>query len=101
MYPVIRIQLHLTEQQDRRLRALALKRGTVRAELIRRGIDLVLEDDAGGTDPLLDLVGAAGPAGRSDVSRDHDAVLYVAEKTRATYAREPRARGSASKKRKR
>jgi hypothetical protein len=91
---VIRIQLHLTEAQDRKLRALALKQGTVRAELIRRGIDLLLQHDSRETDALLDLVGAAGPAGRSDVSRNHDAILYVADEPRTPYSPKRRPPGS-------
>lgn len=73
---MVRIQLHLTEAQDRRLRALARRRGITRAELIRRGIDLALEEDVRGHDALLDLVGAAGPAVSPDVSERHDDILY-------------------------
>jgi len=74
---MIRIQLHLTEQQDRRLQALARRRGITRAELIREGIDLVLQGAASGGDPLLELVGAAGPAGRRDGATRHDDLVYV------------------------
>lgn len=74
---MVRIQLHLTDEQDVRLRALARKRGVTRAELIRRGIDHVLqEEDLGGHDPLLDLVGSAGVAIAPDLSERHDDVLY-------------------------
>jgi len=73
---MVRIQLHLTEEQDRRLRALAERRRTTRAELIRRGIDRVLQDDERGEDALLDLVGAAGSSPRTDLSERHDEVLY-------------------------
>jgi len=75
---MVRIQLHLTEHQDRGLRALARARRTSRAELIRRGIDLVLQEGSPEGDPLLELIGAAGPAGRTDVSEKHDDLLYAA-----------------------
>lgn len=73
---MVRIQLHLTERQDRRLKALAKARHLSRAELIRRGIELVLQEESPEADPLLELIGTAGPAGRSDVSERHDDVLY-------------------------
>ena len=73
---MIRIQLHLTEQQDRRLRSLARRRGTTRADLIREGIGLVLQGAWSVADPLLELVGAAGPAGRRDGAARHDEVIY-------------------------
>ncbi len=77
---MVRIQLHLTEDQDERLRKLARASHATRAELIRRGIDLVLAQGTKDTDPLLGLIGAAGPAGRPDISEEHDAVLYVRER---------------------
>jgi hypothetical protein len=73
---MVRIQLHMTAEQDRQLRTLAERRGLTRAELIRRGIDLVLAEDREGHDALLELVGAAGTASRDDVSEHHDEVLY-------------------------
>jgi hypothetical protein len=73
---MIRIQLHLTERQDRLLREVARRSGATRAELIRRGIDRLLGDQAVGSDPLLELVGAAGTAGRRDVGDRHDDVVY-------------------------
>jgi len=76
---MIRIQLHLTASQDQRLRALARRAGRTRAALIRRGIELLLRDSGLGDDPLLQLVGAAGPAGRGDVSERHDELLYVTD----------------------
>ncbi|MBI4701023.1 MAG: CopG family transcriptional regulator [Deltaproteobacteria bacterium] len=76
---MIRIQLHLSEAQDRQLRRLARRTGSNRAELIRRGVDLLLRTDTSVPDPLLALVGAAGPAGRPDVSERHDELLYAAD----------------------
>lgn len=76
---MVRIQLHLTEEQDRRLRSLAARRGITRAELIRRGIDLALDEEASGRDALLELVGAAGTAVAPDLSERHDDILYRIE----------------------
>jgi Arc/MetJ-type ribon-helix-helix transcriptional regulator len=73
---MVRIQLHLTDEQERRLRAMAKKLGASRAELIRRGVDLLLQHYHPGRDPLLDLIGAAGPAGRRDGSERHDEIVY-------------------------
>jgi hypothetical protein len=73
---MIRIQLHLTERQDRLLRELARRAGATRADLIRQGIDRLLGEQEGGSDPLLELVGAAGNAGRPDSSDRHDEVVY-------------------------
>jgi hypothetical protein len=69
-----RLQLHITEAQDRRLSALARRLGTSRAELIRRGIERVLADTTGGSQ-WLDLIGQAGPARRADGSEQHDRLL--------------------------
>jgi len=84
---MIRIQLHLTDGQDRRLRALARQRRSSRAELIREGVELLLGGATSERDPLLELVGSAGPAGRSDVSERHDDLLYVAEEKRPRWRR--------------
>ena len=73
---MVRIQLHLTDRQDRLLRAHARRKETARADLIRRGIDLLLQEESGQDDPLLDLIGAAGPAGREDASERHDDIVY-------------------------
>jgi hypothetical protein len=71
-----RVQILLTEEQDRRLEELARKLRTSKARLVRDGVDVVLRQRAPrGGDPLLDLVGQAGRIGRTDVSRRHDAYL--------------------------
>jgi hypothetical protein len=85
---MVRIQLHLTEAQDRQLRALARKRGLTRAELIRRGVERVLHEDDSPHDPLLELLGAAGGAVAPDISERHDEVLYRAEEPRLLRAAE-------------
>ena len=78
-----RLQVLLSEEQDRRLEQLARKRKTSKTHLVREGIALVLRQEQGeAPDPLLDLIGQAGHVGRSDISRRHDAYLAAAERTR-------------------
>jgi hypothetical protein len=98
---MIRIQLHLTELQDRRLRALAKRKGTVRADLIRRGIDLLLQEESTESDSLLKLIGVAGPAGRSDIAERHDDILYVNEPASPDYARKSDSTGAKKKRNRR
>ncbi len=86
---MVRIQLHLAERHVQRLGALARKRGVTRAQLIRQGIELLLSSEKDEADPLLDLIGAAGPAGRTDLSERHDELLYDASPDRLPAAAEP------------
>jgi len=92
---MIRIQLHLTERQDRLLRELARRAGSTRADLIRQGIDRLLGEQDGAADPLLELIGAAGRSGRSDSSERHDEIIYELPSPRASGSRaaEGRRRG--------
>jgi hypothetical protein len=92
---MIRIQLHLTERQDRLLRERARRAGSTRAQLIRQGIDRLLGELEGGSDPLLELVGAAGSAGRADLGDRHDELIYELPPRRAVGSRaaEGRRRG--------
>lgn len=64
-----RVQILLTEEQDRRLKALARRLGTSKAKLVREGVEFVLQRrERGGTaDPLLDLTGQAGRVGHNDM----------------------------------
>lgn len=73
---MVRLQLHITERQDKALRAAARRQGQSRAELIRVAIDAWLAQEKSGSDPLLSIVGSAGPAGRSDLSERADELLY-------------------------
>ena len=76
-----RVQILLTEEQDRRLERLARRLRTSKARLVREGVDFVLQHrEARASDALLELVGQAGPVGRKDVSRRHDAYLVAAER---------------------
>lgn len=76
-----RLQVVLTDEQDRQLAKLAQKRQISKAHLVREGIELVLRQERDeAPDPLLDLIGQAGCIGRRDVSRRHDAYLVAAER---------------------
>jgi len=80
---VTRVQILLTEEQDRRLEALARRLGTSKAALVREGVESVLQRRTAGTgDSLLALIGQAGRVGRKDISRRHDAHLVAAERKR-------------------
>jgi hypothetical protein len=80
---VTRVQILLTEEQDRRLEALARRLGTSKAALVREGVESVLQRRTAGTgDSLLVLIGQAGRVGRKDISRRHDAYLVAAERKR-------------------
>jgi len=71
-----RTQVYLTDAQHRKLEAMAKSLGVTMAELIRQGVDLVLREKATlGRDPLLDIVGQAGPVGRPELAAQHDAYL--------------------------
>ena len=79
-----RVQILLSEEQDRRLKALARRLGASKSTLVREGVESVLQRRESGTaDALLELVGQAGRAGRRDVSRRHDAFLADAKRKRA------------------
>jgi hypothetical protein len=91
-YRMLRIQLHLADEEDRRLRVLARETGQTRAALIRHGIELLLSGAAPQAEPLLDLIGAAGPAARHDIAQAHDEILYPSRRpTRASRPRRRRA----------
>ena len=82
---MIRTQVQVTEQQMKRLKRLAADREVSVAELVRNGVDSIL--DAAEQDSRSDrerrALAALGRfrSGRSDVSREHD--RYLAE----SYAR--------------
>jgi hypothetical protein len=79
-----RVQILLTEEQDRQLEALARRLRTSKASLVREGVESVLQRKKAGTqDSLLDLIGRAGRVGQKDISRCHDAYLVGAERRRA------------------
>jgi hypothetical protein len=78
---VTRVQILLTEEQDRELERLAQRIRTSKAKLVREGVDLVLRrKQAVTSEPLLELIGQAGPVGRRDISLRHDQYLLASER---------------------
>jgi hypothetical protein len=81
MSAVIRTQVQLTEEQLRRLKRLAADRDVSIAELVRNGVDTILDTAESGsqTDRARRALAALGRfrSGRFDVAREHD--RYLAE----------------------
>lgn len=76
---MVRLQAQLTEEQARRLKALAAEEGVSVAELLRRGADQVLRAGAGDSvearrQRALSAVGRFRDD-REDTARDHDRAL--------------------------
>jgi predicted transcriptional regulator len=77
-----RVQILLSEDQDRRLEALAAKRRESKGKLIRRALDVLLRTETAEEEPLLSLIGQAGRGCPPDVSDRHDRVLADSERAR-------------------
>jgi 16S rRNA U516 pseudouridylate synthase RsuA-like enzyme len=73
------IQIYLEERQDRALRRIAEEKGISLSELIRRSIDLYLENLPVEDDPALKIVGL-GRSGLGDLAERHDEYLTRWEK---------------------
>ncbi|MCL5103043.1 MAG: ribbon-helix-helix protein, CopG family [Armatimonadetes bacterium] len=78
---MVRTQIQLTEEQARRLAALAAKRGVSRAALIRKSVEKMLVAERVSDDAVLrrKAIAAAGAlhSGTGDLSARHDE--YAAE----------------------
>ena len=79
---MIRTQVQFTEQQLSLLKRLATARGVSVAELVRNGVDLLLDaaQHAPETDRARRALAVAGRfrSGRNDVARHHDRYLGAA-----------------------
>lgn len=82
---MMRTQIQLEEEQHRRLRALAHRRGTSMAALIRECLDEILEREAAAPtyeQRVSALLGVAGryadTAGEDRVAEEHDRFLLEA-----------------------
>ncbi|HEX9373972.1 MAG TPA: ribbon-helix-helix protein, CopG family [Roseiflexaceae bacterium] len=78
---MVRTQIQLTEQQARRLKALASRRGVSMAELIRESVDMLLAspEEIDLEERKRRAIAAAGTfrSGLSDLATNHD--RYLAE----------------------
>jgi hypothetical protein len=79
-----RVQILLTEEQDRKLETLARRLRTSKASLVRDGVEFVLQHRTAPTrDALLNLIGQAGRVGRKDIATRHDEYLTGTRRVRA------------------
>jgi metal-responsive CopG/Arc/MetJ family transcriptional regulator len=81
-YLMIRTQIQLTEEQARKVKKEAARRGVSMAEIIRDAIDGTIQSKEGTVQEerrkrALEIVGKFR-SGKSDVSRKHDAYLTEA-----------------------
>ncbi len=78
---MVRTQIQLTEDQARELRRMAQEEGVSVAELVRRGVDTLLDSRERPSDEARWEAVRRGfgrwRSGRSDVARNHDE--YLAE----------------------
>jgi Arc/MetJ-type ribon-helix-helix transcriptional regulator len=77
---MVRTQIQLTEQQSQKVHEAARRSGISVAEVIRRGLDLYLEQESGRTAGVATRQAAGQIAGlfhsgRSDVAERHDEYL--------------------------
>jgi hypothetical protein len=82
---VVRKQLYIDDELDRRLKAIAARTGRSEADHVRAALRSYLAVAPAPTgadgDPLLDLIGLAGDADTpNDVAVNHDHYLYGAPK---------------------
>jgi hypothetical protein len=68
------LQIYLRHDQLNALRRVAERRGASLAELVRQGVDLLLEGLPPEQDPLLDIL-ALYDSGIQDLAQNHDAYL--------------------------
>jgi len=73
------VQVYLEERQDSALRRIAESRNVSLSELIRRSIDLYLNNLPIEDDPAMKIVGL-GRSGLGDLSEKHDKYLIEWEK---------------------
>ncbi len=70
----IPMKIRLRPGQVEALQRLALQQHVSVSELVRRGVDLLLKEQAPENDPLLGIIGL-GRSGISDLSENHDRYL--------------------------
>jgi predicted transcriptional regulator len=79
-----RVQILLSEDEDRRLEQLARKQRESKSSVVRRALKLLLRLETDGDEPLLELIAQAGRTGERHGARDHDRLLVQALQQRRT-----------------
>lgn len=77
-----RVQILLTDEEDRRLGALAQARRESKSSLVRRAVNLLFRAEPEPDDALLGLIAQAGRSGQRHGARRHDRVLAAAQRRR-------------------
>ena len=77
-----RVQILLSEDQDRRLEAMAAKRRESKGKLVRDALDLLFRTELVEEEALLSLIGQAGRSRRPDASDQQDRTLAGTETAR-------------------
>jgi len=70
-----RVQILLSEEQDRWLEETARRRKESKASLVRRAVDLLFHAEVQEAEPLERLIGHARKTGERYAARDHDRIL--------------------------
>ena len=78
-----RVQILLSDDQDRALERVARKSRESKSSLVRRAVALLFRLEAEDGEPLLGLIGQGGSAGGRRGARDHDRILARAARQRA------------------
>ena len=74
-----RVQILLSDDEDRRLEKLARESGESKSSLVRRAVGLLFRVEAEKGEALLGLIGQAGRSGVRKVAQDHDRLLADAQ----------------------
>lgn len=70
-----RLQIYLDPELNNQLNKLARSLNTSKAELIRKGVRILLKEEPQTEDPLMRLLKIAGSSGHTDISIKHDNYL--------------------------
>ena len=76
-----RVQILLSDGEDRELERLAARRGESKSRLVRRAVNLLFRLESHDDEPLLQLIGQAGKVGESRAARNHDRILARAARS--------------------